>query len=127
MSPFGVRLGRPERLAVLGHVQDVGVQFGSHDEDGARTLRVRVDVRVWQVKEEEEGGGGGGVVCIKEENLARRELGRDDDGWDSRLRQTPPQLAPLLPISLSGVVQLWKRRRDELLIRRWRKFRSIQT
>lgn len=35
MSPFRVRLGRTQRLAVLRHVQDVGVEFRSHG--GERT------------------------------------------------------------------------------------------
>lgn len=36
VRPFGVRLGRAQRVAVLGHVQNVGAQFGGHDQEGRR-------------------------------------------------------------------------------------------
>lgn len=32
VRPFRVGLGRPQRLSVLRHIQDVGAQFRGHDE-----------------------------------------------------------------------------------------------
>lgn len=41
MSPLRVRLGWPQRLAVLRHIQDVGVQFRSHEQAPVWTMDAR--------------------------------------------------------------------------------------
>lgn len=109
VSPFWVGLRWPQRLAMLRHVQDVGVQFGSHGElsvEKRRTETAREHgwerwmqslsgaKRAWAREEKQES---------REWSLARwkrswRGKKGEDDKWDSRLRDTT---LVLLPISLS--------------------------
>lgn len=128
MSPLRVCLGWPQRLAVLRHVQDVGVQFRSHEQADGRTKRKwestgaddGCEVRQLQKRrtsEHERRSRRG------ESGVWRGERRGEDDEWDGRLRDTTPVL---LPISLSransgkdGGINYWsgeKRRREELAI-----------
>lgn len=106
VSPFWVCLRRPQRLGMLRHIQDVGVQFRSHGElsvekRGGQRQREKDGCKVCQVQRESEYERRSRRA---ESGVWRGERGvgggkkREDDKWDSRLRDTT---LVLLLISLS--------------------------
>lgn len=105
VSPFWVRLRRPQRLGMLRHIQDVGVQFRSHGELSVDKRRTETARERWM-----QSLSGAKRVWVREEKQKSREWSlarwkrswrgekREDDKWDSRLRDTT---LVLLLISLS--------------------------
>lgn len=93
MGPFRVRLGRPQRLAVLRHIQDVGVQLGSHDRltvesQGDREREKTLVWKMWKWMESLPVAGRGGLVNKRggeeeEEEEERGEFG-EVNAWLSR-------------------------------------------
>lgn len=86
---------------MLGHVQNVGAQFGGHDQEGrrgttpvaARTAEdsrckvCRLQMRTWcrqRAEHEEEEEGGGGRQRGREWSFGEvKEKRGEDDGWDA--------------------------------------------